>query len=71
MTYADKVKRIALYEEIHRLKSMIPDTENVRRNIEAIERATPMAKMNELGLCDFVNLLHRSIPKDLGVCSND
>lgn len=68
MSHATEVKRAALLAEIENLKPLLPDTEACRRNIGLIEKQMPPDKMDEQRLCDYVNLLARSVPM-LGVAA--
>lgn len=64
MSYATEFVRRALLTEVERLKPMLPDTEACRRNVALIEKQAPPEKMDQSKLCDYVNLLARSIPSE-------
>lgn len=60
--HAKSLVNAALLAEVNRLKALLPEKENVQRNIAAIEKSKPIDKMEYTDLCTYVDLLARSIP---------
>ena len=61
ISYAANVRRQALLGEIEHLRPLLPDTEATKRNVAAIEKHRPLAKMSEEELSTYLNLFARSI----------
>lgn len=59
--YAADIKRNALLAEVERIKPLLPESSH--GVLAKIEASSPVDKMDEPTLCNFVDLLSRSLPQ--------